>query len=178
MAVDLWGFCRRPVALCMAMLASACAAARHTPVGHVEPLDRPITTIALAPQGGLFGDLVGFELAQRGCTVIDTGSTLALLVLMQQSAAALEEPEVMQALARRGIHAVLTIETVEGEDHAPDAVQARVRTTSPVAALGGVDWQNRWGRRSPVMAAYEIAAGLATQLCHSTAEAESGPTAP
>jgi hypothetical protein len=175
--LDLGGFCRCLVALWVGVLTSGCAAARLTPVGHLSDLDRPMTTVALAPQGGLFADLVGFELAQRGCTVIDTGGTLALLVLMHKSAAALDAPEVMPALAQRGIDAVLTIETVPGKDHAPEAVQARLRTTSPATELGGVDWRNRWGRRSPIIAAGEIAAALAEHLCKSPAEAPSRPSA-
>lgn len=176
MAVDPGVFCRRMVVLWMGLLAGACAAARITPVGNFGDLNRPITTVALGPKGGLFADLVGFDLAQGGCTIIDTGGTLALLVLMHKSAAELEEPEVMQALAQRGIHAVLTIEMVEGKDHVPDAVQARVQTTSPAAELGGIDWRNRWGRRSAVEAAHEIAGALVKQLCQATDEAQSGPS--
>jgi hypothetical protein len=176
MAVDLWGLCRRVVALYMGLLASACAAARITPVGNFGDLDATMTTVALAPQGGLFADLVGFDLAQRGCTIIDTGGTLALLVLMQKSAAELEAPEVMQGLAQRGIQAVLSIDKVAGEDQGPDLARAREQATSPVAELGGIDWQNRWGKRSPVEAAHEIASALAKQLCQSTDAAPSDPS--
>jgi hypothetical protein len=172
MIVKSEGFCWRMLVCCVAWVATGCAAARITPVGNLGVIDQPVTTVALAPQGGLFADLVGFELAQRGCKIIDTGGTLVLLLLMHKNEAEMEEPEVMHALAQRDIHAVLTIDKVEGQDHLPDAVQARVQTTSPPAALGGFDWHNRWGRRSPVEAAHEIAAALVNQLCKSTDEAQ------
>jgi hypothetical protein len=173
MIVDVEDFCWRMLVCCVVWVATGCAAARITPVGNWGAIDQPIMTVALAPRGGLFADLVGFDLTQRGCKIIDTGGTLALLLLKHKSEADMEEPEVMLALARRGIHALLTIDKVEGQDHLPDAVQVRVRTTSPPAALGGFDWQNRWGRRSPVEAAHEIAGALVKQLCKSTDEAQS-----
>jgi hypothetical protein len=143
-------------------------------VGDLGAIDQPISTVALAPQGGLFADLVGFNLTQGGCRIIDTGGTLTLLLLIHKNAAEVHEPGVIQALAQHGIHALLTIENVEGQDRSPDAAQARVQRTSPPAMLGGLDWQNRWGRRSSVEAAHEIASALVNPLCKSPDEAQSG----
>jgi hypothetical protein len=174
MIVDSGGFCWRLLVSCVVWLATGCATVRITPVGDLAAIDLPISTVALAPQGGLFADLVGFDLRQGGCRIIDTGGTLTLLLMMHKSAAEIYEPEVIQALAQHGIQALLTIENVEGQDRSPDAAQARVQTTSPATMLGGLNWQNRWGRRGPVEAAHEIASALVDHLCKSPDEAQSG----
>jgi hypothetical protein len=146
--------------LLLVWLLYACAAGRVTPVGEFQSIDPPLKTIALAPSGGIFADVIGIQLSEQGYTIVDTGATAALLVLMQKAQDELFSPEVMSRLKERGIDAVLVVRKVDGKDGLPQVVQIRLHRTAPGADVAGVDWENGWVRRGMLEAAQEIAAAM------------------
>jgi hypothetical protein len=146
--------------LCLVLFLSGCSAARLTPVGSWQPLDPALKTIAIAPSGGIFADLIGMELSGQGYTIIDSGSTLALLILTQKSVDDLFSPQVLSILKQRGIDAVLEVQKVDGNDGLPQTVHMRLHGTEGLAEVGGIDWQNSWIRRGTLESAQEIAAAL------------------
>ena len=131
--------------------------------GDFPSIDPPFKTIALAPNGGIFADVLGMALEGRGYTIIDTGATLALLVLMQKPPEALLSPEVMAGLKDHGIDAVLVLQKRDGKDGLPQTVQIRLHRTEPVADVGGVDWENSWIRRGTLESVQEIAAAMSQE---------------
>ena len=146
--------------LSLVWLLYGCAAGRVLPVGRFQAINPPLTTIALAPNGGIFADVIGMELVAHGYTIVDTGATLALLVLMQKTQDDLFSPEVIAKLKERGIEAVLVVQRTDGKDGLPQTVQIRLHSTDPVAEVGGVDWENSWIRRGMLESAQEIAAAM------------------
>jgi hypothetical protein len=132
-------------------------------VGRFQSIDPPLQTMALAPSGGIFADVIGIELAAQGYTIVDTGSTLALLVSMQKTQDDLFTPEVMAKLRERGIDAVLVAQKVDGKDGLPQTAQTRLHSTKLLADVGGIDWENRWIRRGVLESAQEIAAAMSQE---------------
>ena len=151
------------VVLPLVWLLNGCAAARVIPVGRFPSIDPPLTTIALAPNSGIFADVIGIELARWGYTIVDTGATLALLVLMQKTQDDLFNPEVMARFKEHGIDAVLVVQKTDGKDGLPQTVQIRLHSTEPVADVGGLDWKNSWIRRGMLESAQEIAAAMSQE---------------
>jgi hypothetical protein len=148
------------VVLSLLWLVDGCAAGRVMLVGRFPSIDTPLRTIALAPNAGIFADVIGIELAGRGYTIVDTGAMLALLVLMQKSPHDLLSPEVMAELKAHGIDAVLVVQKTDGKDGLPQTARVRLYSTAAVADMGGVDWQNSWIRRGLLESAQEIAAAM------------------
>jgi hypothetical protein len=146
--------------LWLGWLLYACAAGRVTPVGRFPPIEPPLKTIALAPSGGIFADIIGMQLSGQGYTIVDTGATSALLVFMQKTQEELFSPEVMSRLKERGIDTVLVVRKVDGKDGLPQVVQIRLHRTEPGADVAGVDWENGWVRRGMLESAQEIAAAM------------------
>jgi hypothetical protein len=146
--------------LSLVLLLNGCLTSRAIPVGGFQSIEPPLQTLALAPNGGLFADLIGMALSAQGYTVVDTGATLALLVFMQSSQDDLLSPEVMAKLNARGMDAVLVVQKVDGEDGLPQTVHLRLHGTAQTADVGGVDWENGWMRRGMLESAQEIAAAL------------------
>jgi hypothetical protein len=151
------------VVLSLVWFLNGCAAARVNPVGRFPYIDPPLKTIALAPNSGIFADVIGIELGGRGYTIVDTGATLALLVLMQKTQDDLFNPEVMARFKEHGIDAVLVVRKQDGKDGLPQTVQIRLHSTEPVADVGGVDWNNSWIRRGMLESAQEIAAAMSQE---------------
>jgi hypothetical protein len=147
--------------LLLLLQGSGCIAGRVQPVGNFQALDPPLRTIALAPQGGIFADLIGIALSEQGYIIIDTGATAALFVLLQRSADDLLSPESLRILKERGIDAVLVTQKVDGKDGLPQTVHMRFYSTDQTVELGGIDWENSWVRRGAFEAAQEIAAAIA-----------------
>lgn len=58
--------------LSLVSLVSGCVAGRVTPVGRFPSVDPPFKTMALAPSGGTFADVLGIALEGQGYTIIDT----------------------------------------------------------------------------------------------------------
>jgi hypothetical protein len=173
--------CRARVASALWLLAfllllqgSGCTAGRVLAVGDFQTLDPALKTIALAPHGGVFADLIGIALSEEGYSVIDTGATAALLVLLQGSADDLLNPQSLGILKERGIDAVLVTRKVDAKDGLPQTVQARLYTTDQMVDVGGIDWENSWVRRGALEAAQEIAAAIA-QHSRSSASAIGEP---
>jgi hypothetical protein len=146
--------------LSVTSLVYGCVAGRVISVGPYPAIDPPFTTIALAPKGGLFADVLGMALEGQGYTILDTGATLALLLSMQTAPESLLSPEVMARLNKHGIDAVLVVHKSDGKDGLPQTVQVRLHRTEPVADVGGVDWENSWIRRGTLESVQEIAAAL------------------
>ena len=155
---------RSLLALSLVSLLHGCASGRGTPVGHFPSIDLPLQTIALAPSGGIFADVIGIELAAHGYTIVDTGATLALLMLMQKTQDELFSPEVMDKLKERGIDAVLAVQKVDGMDGLPQTVQIRLHSTALLADVADVNWENKWIRRGIMETAREIAAAVSQEI--------------
>jgi hypothetical protein len=146
--------------LSLALLLNGCATGRAIPVGRFLSIDPPLKTIALAPSGGIFADLIGLELPQQGYTVVDTGATAALLVFIQKPQDDLLSSETMAVLKERGIDAVLVVQKVEGTDGHLQTVRLRLHSTALSSDVGGVNWENGWIRRGLLESAQEIAAAM------------------
>jgi hypothetical protein len=144
----------------LVLLLGGCAANRAISVGDMQSIQPAHTTIALAPQGGLFADLIGIELAAQGYTIVDTGATLAILVFQHRAQENLLTPEVMATLRKQGIDALMVVEKADGADGLPQTVQVRLLSTVSMTEIGGVDWENGWFRRGVLESAQEIAAAL------------------
>ena len=155
----------RPLlALSLMLLLNGCAAGWGIPVGRFQPMDPPLKTIALAPNGGIFADLIGIELSEQGYAIVDTGATLALLVFMQRTQDDLLSPEIMAVFKGHGIDAVLLVQKVDGTDGLPQTVHIRLYSATSLAEVGGVEWGNSWIRRGVLESAQEIAAAMSKGL--------------
>jgi hypothetical protein len=148
------------LALLLLLHGGGCTAGRVRAVGNFQALDPPLQTIALAPQGGVFADLIGMMLSEAGYVIIDTGATAALLVLLQRSTDDLLSPQSLAIFKERGIDAVLVTQKIEGKDGLPQAVRMRLYSTDRMVEVGGIDWENSWVRRGALEAAQEIAAAI------------------
>ena len=122
--------------LVLVMHVSGCTAGRVVPVGALQSVDSRLKTVALAPDGGVFADLIGMTLAEHGYTIIDTGATAALLVLTQQRTADLLESQGLEMLQRRGIDAVLVVSRVNAADGLPQTVHVRLHSTATKLEVG------------------------------------------
>jgi hypothetical protein len=150
----------RLLALILLLQGGGCMAGRVLAVGNLQALDPPLKEIALAPQGGVFADLIGVALSEEGYVVTDTGATAALLVLLQRSGDDLLSPQSLASFKARGIDAVLVVQKVDGKDGLPQTVRMRLYSTDRMVEVGGVDWENSWVRRGALEAAQEIAAAI------------------
>ena len=159
------------VVLSLVWLFNGCAAGRVITVGSFQSLEPPLKTIALAPNGGIFADIIGIELAGEGYTIVDTGATMALLVLMQKTQDDLFTPEIMTKLKEHGIDAILVVHRTDGKDGLPQTIQIRLHSTELSAEVGGIDWKNSWIRRGMLESAQEIA----TAISQATPSAEPPP---
>jgi len=148
------------LALVLVLLLDGCSASRVSSVGHLQSIQPAPTTIALAPQGGIFADLIGIELAAQGYRIVDTGATLVMLVFGQMSQENLLTPEVIAMLQERGVDALLVVQKVDARDGLPQTVHVRLYSTASMTEVGGVDWKNGWFRRGVLESAQEIAAAL------------------
>jgi hypothetical protein len=148
------------LALALLLLLCGCASMRAISVGHLQSIQPALRIIALAPQGGLFADLIGIELAAQSYTIVDTGVTLALLVFNHKSQEHLLTPEVMAILQERRIDAIMVVEKIDSADGFPQTVHVRLYSTTSMIEVGGVDWKNGWFRRGVLESAQEIAAAL------------------
>jgi len=147
--------------LVLAMQVTGCTAGRIVPVGTWQSAGPQLKAVALAPDGGVFADLIGMTLAEHGFIIIDTGATAALLVLTQQRAADLLQPQGFGMLRARGVDAVLVIDRVDAGDGLPQTVHVRLHSTETKGEIGGIDWKNSWIRRGVLEAAQEIAKAVA-----------------
>jgi hypothetical protein len=152
------------VVLSLLWVVDGCAAGRVKPVGGFPSTDPPLKTIALAPNGGIFADVIGIELAGQGYTIFDTGATLALLMLMQKTQNDLFSPEVIARFKEHGIEAVLVVQKTDGNDGLPQTAQIRLHRTESVTDVGGIDWKNSWIRRGTLESAQEIAAAMSQEV--------------
>lgn len=122
------------------------------PSAHVStpktlpPLPHPVTTIALAPSGGLPAEAIGYELSSQGFVVVDTKQTSDLMVRFDMS-----EAELMHTMtagrtatfADEGVDAVLFVRTtVGGQDSRPETIGVRCVSTRDGSLLGSVSWDN------------------------------------
>lgn len=132
---------------------AACAAALtgcHT-VSSIEqpplaPSAVPITTVAVTPPSGAFGNAVAEQLAKRGTRITYTDGSRALLGALGLSDSSLLGDASRDALRQHGIDAVLTLVAWYGTgDGKPDSAQVRVVSTSSGSDVAGVNWANGRG---------------------------------
>ena len=71
-----------------------------------------IRTIALAPNGGVLADAVGFELIKLGFEVFDTTQVNSLMVRMNFTEMEILEPQNLLKLKEKGIDGILQVKAV------------------------------------------------------------------
>lgn len=150
----------RATTLAAALALTACLAWRVTLTQGPLPSDSTLNTIALAPSNGLFADLIGLGLAERGYAIVDTGMAQALLVVMQEREENVLTPRVMTGFRQRGIDAVLAVHGVESPGGLPQQATAQLYGTLDAAMICQVEWRQGWRQRGPVEAAQEVAESL------------------
>jgi hypothetical protein len=160
MAARLTRIGAKAMTLAATLALTACLAWRVTLTPGPLPLDTPLNTIALAPGDGLFADLIGLALAERGYAIVDTGMAQALLVVLREREEDVLTPRVMTGFQQRGIDAVLTVQWVERPDGVPQQATAQLYSTRDAAMICRVEWRQGWRLRGPVEAAQEVAETL------------------
>lgn len=160
----------------------ACAAvlpACHT-ISSIEQPPRtpsavPITTVAVAPPSGAFGNAVAEQLARRGTGITYTDGSRSLMAALGLADSTLLDDASRSALRQHGIAAVLTLVAWYGTgDDKPDSAKVRVVSTLSGADVAGVNWingrgdqgslQNATMRSYPSAAALVIGETLSNQL--------------
>lgn len=160
MSARLTSIGARVLLLALALWLTGCLSWRVTSIPGPGTIDPSLKVIALAPGDGLLTDLIGFALAEEGYSIVDTGTTLALLVLLQERQENILTPQVTSALRRRHIDAILAVHQVENSDHLPQKVTAQLYSTGDATMLCHSEWYTGWSQRGPVDAAREIATTL------------------
>lgn len=166
-------------AICVALLAitlSACGTARVSMPPSSPLLDsHPVKVIAFASGGGVLADAVAVELANRGFTIIDPGTTNSLIARLGLTEVEVAQPIGLSRLKEQGIDAYLTIRAADGYSGVPASASARLTSTHNGQVLGGLTWQNGWGgaegspadrvmRSGLSQAAQQIAEGLVKRI--------------
>jgi hypothetical protein len=134
-----------------------------------------VKVIAFASGGGVLADAVAVELANRGYTVIDPGTTNSLIARLGLTEIEVSQPSGLDKLKQQGIDAYLTIRAADGYDGAPASASARLTSTHNGQVIGGLTWQNGWGgaegspadrvmRSGLTQAAQQIAEGLTKRI--------------
>jgi len=152
-----------------------CAGTRMSAPQNLRPLPEPVTTIALAPSGGVLADAIGTELFNHGLQVIDTQQMSTYMVRWNLNEIELLRPANLQTMRNQGISAFLSARTVAGYDGKPQSASIRVVSTANGELIAAVNWQNGRGgaqgspadammRKDIVAAAEEIGKALAKQL--------------
>ena len=156
------------------LLLAGCAGSRVSRM-HVDAPIHSVSTIALAPSGGLLADAIGVELFNRGITVIDTHATSQMLVRLNLSEVEIMRPQHLSSLRDEKIDAYLSARSAAGMDGRPQSASVRLNSTHTGQILAGVTWQNGWGgmhgsiadrlmRKDLNQAAQDIARELMKQL--------------
>lgn len=162
------------------LLSTACAGASVSSPTSLRPLPEPVSSIALAPSGGVMADAIGNELFNQGFQVIDTQETSNFLVRLNLSELEVLQPKSLSLLREQGITAFLQVRGGAGYDGRPQSVTVRVVSTRTGELIGGANWQNGKGgmqgsmadnimRADVVEAAKKIGDALAPQLRRATA---------
>jgi len=165
--------------ICVALLAitlSGCGTARVS-MAPPSPLQssHPVKVIAFASGGGVLADAVAVELANRGYTIIDPGTTNSLIARLGLTEVEIAQPIGLSRLKEQGIDAYLTIRAADGYSGVPTSATARLTSTHNGQILGGLTWQNGWGgaegspadlvmRRNLLQAAQQIAEALVVRI--------------
>lgn len=135
----------------------------------------PIKAVALAPNGGVLADAIGFEFIKYGFDVFDATQVSSLMVRMNLSEMEILEPQNLLKLKNSGIDGMLQVRSVEGYDGRPQSVSVKIVSTATGRIVAGATWQNgRAGQqgsmadqdaRSDVAAAArQIAKGIADAI--------------
>jgi len=151
---------RRAVLLLATLLVSACGAARVSSVPVTGRATHPVTTIAMAPSGGLLADAVAVELSNRGYTVVDAADTSRMMVRLNLNEIDISRPEGLTKFSSQGIDAVLSVRAAGGYDGQPQSASARVMSTDTGRLIAGATWQNGWGGRAGSIADRTMRQGL------------------
>ena len=109
------------------------------------PVEHPIQTIALAPDGGLLADAIGVELSGRGYLVVDTASVSRELIRLDLSEIEILQPRSLDEFRERGVDVILSVRSAAGHDGLPQSASARLNSTHTGQIVAGVTWQNGWG---------------------------------
>lgn len=157
-------------AISVAYMLAACGSASVSMAPAVVQSGHPVKVIAFASGGGVLADAVAVELANRGFTVVDPGSTSGLIARMGLTEFEVSMPIGLARLKEQGIDAYLTIRSAGGSEGSPASASARITSTHNGQVLGGLTWQNGWGGQEGSPADRVMRSGL-TQAASQIAEA-------
>jgi len=124
-------------------------------------MGEPIRTIALAPNSGILGDAIGFELIRYGFEVFDTAQISSMMVRMNLNEIEILEPQNIKKLKSEGIDGMLQVRTVAGYDDRPQSASVKIISTSTGRIIAGASWQNGRGGQQGSMADQDARVGLA-----------------
>lgn len=111
-----------------------------------QPLAAPISTLAVTPASGAFGNAAAEELAKGGMRITFTDGSRTLLETLHLSDSSMAQPATRSRLHQNGIAAVLSVVTWYGTgDGNPDSAKARVIDTGTGHDIAAVDWSNGRG---------------------------------
>ena len=125
---------------------------------NVQKSSSRITTIAISPSSGMFGDAVGIELANRGITVIDSGQAASMLLTAGMEEFQIYRPDKAKPIVDKGVDAILSVRASVGYDNRPDSATVKLVNLKDGKIVVGANWQNGRGgaRGSPADAGARV----------------------
>lgn len=159
----------------IALIAAGCASSQVSVSQNTAVRITPVSSIAIAPGSGVFGDAIAVELFNLGLNVVDANEAATLIGRVGLTEFEMTSTEGRTALRDAGIEAVLSARAVDAADGTPESASVRVTATDSGAIIAGVTWQNGWGgqrgsiadrtmRKNLSEAAREISAALFEQI--------------
>jgi hypothetical protein len=122
----------------------SCASSKVSMIGSKVPLSE-FKNIALSSNSGMLGQAVANELVGRGYKVQSPGRTSKMMLRLNLNEAEITEPKGLEAFAKEGVDAVITVSAVGGYDQMPQSASVQIVNTKSFDIMAGVNWQNGWG---------------------------------
>lgn len=127
------------------LMITGCASPQLNVVHSQVPIESPIRTIAMMPNGGVLADAIGLEMLRFGLNVIDTGKVSGLMVRDNLNEIEVTQPQNLSRLYSDGIDAILMVKSVAGYDERPQSASVKLVHTKTGQLIAGVNWQNGRG---------------------------------
>ena len=115
-----------------------CSGSKVTLLSSARPRTTPISTIALAPSGGVLADGIGLSLLNYDVTVFDTQQTSNLMIRYNLNEVEVMEPQGLAVIAAQGVDAILVVRSVAGYDDKPQSASVRLIHTTDGRLVGSV----------------------------------------
>lgn len=126
----------------ISLILYGCSTAPMLNVAASPIRDEQIRTVALAPNSGVLGDAIGFELIKYGFEVFDTAQVSSMMVRMNLNEIEILEPQNLKKLKTKGIDSMLQVRVVAGYDGRPQSASVKMVSTSTGKIMAGASWQN------------------------------------